>query len=335
MIARSERAEEEVAQMRHQPGEHDPGRAHTPVLVQEVLNVLGPLARLRHGWLVDATLGAGGHTRAVLEAFPGLSVLGIDQDPAALEEARRTLAGLEDRTVLRRGRMSQMAELCADESVSEIVGVLFDLGASSMHFDRPERGFSLQADGPLDMRMDPARDRTAADIVNRWDEADLADLFYYEGGERRSRRIAQAIVEERQRVPFLRTGALADLVARVGGERGGRIHPATKVFQALRRAVNEEGDELLHGLQAAEALLASGGRLVVLTFHSGEDGMVKRFLSEGKRGSRWSPIAKKPVGPGSTERLANPRSRSARMRAAQRVRATAPRGSRFDGDSRP
>lgn len=335
MIARHACADEEAA-----PLEAEPDRVHTPVLVQEVLAALGSEGGAQPGtgesgaepcgWVLDATLGAGGHTRAILEAFPGLRVLGIDQDPDALAEAERTLTGLEQRVVVRRARMSQLAECCAAEGIDELVGVLFDLGANSLHFDRPERGFSVQADGPLDMRMDPARERTAADIVNSWDESDLADLFYYEGGERRSRRIAQQICLERRRVPFLRTAALADAVARATGEQGGRIHPATRVFQALRRAVNEEGDELQAGLLAAETLLADGGRLLVLTFHSGEDGIVKRFVAEGAREGRWRALSKKPLAPGSAERHANPRARSARLRAAERLRAPRPE-SRADG----
>ncbi len=327
MIARSERADGEVPVERRawesEGLERGSARAHVPVLLGEVLEAFAALAARRGGWIVDGTLGAGGHARALLEAFPALRVLGIDQDPDALAEAERTLSDLRARAVLRRGRMSQMAELCAQERVGEVVGVLFDLGASSMQFDRPERGFSLHADGPLDMRMDPERRRTAADIVNRWDEEDLADLFFHEGGERRSRRIASAIVEARGRAPFLRTGALAELVARAAGGHGGRIHPATKVFQSLRRAVNEEGDELLRGLACAEALLANGGRLVVLTFHSGEDGMVKRFLAHGARAGRWSVAGRGPRGPGADERRSNRRARSARLRCGLRLRAGA------------
>ena len=312
------------------------GPVHVPVLVPEVLAALDgakdapPLA----GWVVDGTLGAGGHTRAILEAFPDVRVLGVDQDPDALGEARAQLANFEARVELRRGRISQIPELCAALEIEQVSGMLFDLGANSLHFDRAERGFSLMADGPLDMRMDPARERTAADIVNRWDEADLADLFYYEGGEHRSRPIARALVQARRRAPFLRTLALAELIARtVGG--GGRVHPATKVFQALRRAVNEEGEELERGLAAAEALLADGGRLAVLTFHSGEDGMVKRYLAEGARAGRFELESKKPVAPTNAEVRANPRARSARLRAAVRTRSDARSDARSRGvDSR-
>lgn len=320
MIARSNTTDEEATEV-----QHEPDRVHTPVLVPAVLSAIeGERGAALQGWVVDGTLGAGGHARAILEAFPGVRVFGIDQDPDALREAERTLEPFARRTVVRRGRISQLEGLCADEGIRDVVGVLFDLGANSLHFDRPERGFSLQADGPLDMRMDPTRQRTAAEIINRWDEADLADLFYYEGGERRSRRIAKAVVQERRRAPFLRTAALADLVARTVGGGSGRVHPATKVFQALRRAVNEEGEELTRGLSAAEELLSGGGRLVVLTFHSGEDGMVKRFLSEGIRSGRWRAVTKKPVGPTHAERQLNPRARSARLRCAERLASSEP-----------
>jgi len=326
MIARSGQTDEEDAAV--EPG---PDRVHTPVLVPAVLSALdgGRGQEALEGWVVDGTLGAGGHARAILERFPGVRILGIDQDPEALQEAHRTLEPFASRTVLRRGRLSGLAELCSEEGVTEAAAMLLDLGASSLHFDRPERGFSLQADGPLDMRMDPARERTAADIINRWDEADLADLFYYEGGERRSRRIAKAVVAERRRAPFLRTAALADLVLRTVGDHGGRIHPATRVFQALRRAVNEEGEELSRGLAAAEALLEDAGRLVVLTFHSGEDGMVKRYLAEGVREGLWHAVTRKPIGPTPAELRANPRARSARLRCAERLLSGEPRGSRF------
>ena len=314
MIARSNPTEEEPSRVDRDP------RAHTPVLVPEVLAALDSETdgRSLEGWILDGTLGAGGHSRAILEAYPGVRILGVDQDPSAIAEAEHTLEEHRDRVVIHRGRMSEILQHCSEEGITELAGVLFDLGANSLHFDRPERGFSMQADGPLDMRMDPTRQRTAADIINRWDESDLADLFYYEGGERKSRRIAKAIVTERRRAPFLRTIALADLIARTVGGAKGRIHPATKVFQALRRAVNEEGEELVAGLSAAEELLREGGRLCVLTFHSGEDGMVKRFFAEGVREGRWNQGSKKPLAPTHAEVRSNPRARSARLRFAER-----------------
>ena len=298
-------------------------RVHTPVLVDEVV---GAIAGRRSpesvtGWGVDGTLGAGGHARVLLETFPNIRLFGVDQDPEMLEIARAELAEFGDRVVIERGRISRLCGLFARAGIERAAFVLYDLGANSLHFDSAERGFSFTADGPLDMRMDPRRRRTAADIVNTWDEADLADLFYYEGGERRSRAIARAIVDARRRVPFQRTSGLADTVASVLGPRTGKIHSATRVFQALRRAVNEEGSELRRGLRIAEHVLATDGRLVVLTFHSGEDGVVKRFLQERAREGVWQLETKKPLGPGAVERRSNPRARSARLRCAIRQRS--------------
>jgi 16S rRNA (cytosine1402-N4)-methyltransferase len=245
--------------------------------------------------------------------------LGTDQDPEILDIARRRLEPFQERATLERCRLSGLARLVRKLRLEAPVGVLMDVGASSLQLDRPDRGFSFQHDGPLDMRMDPSRERTAADIVNRWDEGDLADLLYFEGGETRSRKIAAAIVQARRRAPFQRTGALADLIARTVGMRG-KTHPATKTFQALRRAVNEEGDELRAGLEAAEAVLADGGVLAVISFHSGEDGVVKRFLADGAREGRWELLTKRPLKPSPDEVRANPRARSACLRAARRLR---------------
>jgi 16S rRNA (cytosine1402-N4)-methyltransferase len=295
------------------------------VLVEEVLDALGTsaadskdgAARKLAGDVVDGTAGAGGHARAILETFPDVRVLAVDRDAEALELARAELREFGDRATFAQGRHSELEEVCARAGFHRLVGCLFDLGTSSMQLDRAERGFSFTADGPLDMRMGPDERRTAADIVNRWDEADLADLLYHEGGERRSRRIAKAIVEARRRAPFLRTLALADVVERaVGGS--GRVHAATKTFQALRRAVNQEAEELRSALLWAEAALAPGGRLVCLTFHSGEDGEVKRFLARGVREGRWSLWNRRALEPQRNEVRRNPRSRSARLRAAIR-----------------
>ena len=292
---------------------------HTPVLVEEVLEAFAagePREALR-GDVVDGTAGAGGHARALLDAFPNVRVIAVDRDPEALELARDALAGYGTRAVLARGRLSALEEILERIGVERLVGFLIDLGASSMQLDRPERGFSFAHDGPLDMRMGPDERRTAADIVNTWDEADLADLFFHEGGERRSRRIARAIVESRRRAPFLRTLALADAIERAVG-RGGKTHAATRTFQALRRAVNQEGEELRQALLLAEAELVPGGRFVALTFHSGEDGEVKRFLARGAREGRWQLWNKRPLEPQRAEVRRNPRARSARLRAAVR-----------------
>ena len=294
---------------------------HVSVLPTEVVECFARLPEsLRAGWIVDGTVGMGGHSELLLEAMPAIRVLGGDHDPAALELAAQRLARFGARARLVRTRLSDLTDTLAREAVQPVVGLLVDLGVSSLQLDTAERGFSFQHDGPLDMRMDPARERSAADIVNTWDEEDLADLFYHEGGETMSRRIAKAIVESRRRAPFRRTGALADCVAKAVGRAGGKIHPATKTFQALRRAVNAEGDELLAVLSCAEAHLGDGGVLVAISFHSGEDGEVKRWLAARAKDGAFEVLTKKPLEAGVLERRSNPRSRSARLRAAVRTR---------------
>ncbi|HUR28733.1 MAG TPA: 16S rRNA (cytosine(1402)-N(4))-methyltransferase RsmH [Planctomycetota bacterium] len=295
---------------------------HVSVLRREVVELLAGDAARRaslSGWIVDGTLGVGGHAELLLRECPGVSVLGVDQDPEILALARGRLSAFESRVRTRHARASEIAGILEEEGLPPPRGMLLDLGVSSLQLDRPERGFAFQADGPLDMRMDPTRPRTAAEIVNHWDEADLADLFFHEGGDRRARRIARAIVEARRRQPFLRTGALADLIARVAPSSG-KTHPATRAFQALRRAVNEEGEELIAALAAAESCLDDGARLAVISFHSGEDGVVKRFFARGARLGAWRILTKKPVVPAREEQRANRRSRSAALRVAERVR---------------
>jgi len=298
---------------------------HVPVLAEEVVALLGGSGDTLDpsGWIVDATLGAGGHSASLLECFPRIRVLGTDQDPSILECARKRLEPFQDRVRLVPCRISELSRLLRKLRMGRPRGFLFDFGASSLQLDTPSRGFSFQADGPLDMRMDPCRARTAADVVNTWDEADLADLFYHEGGERRSRAIAAEIVRCRRRAAFQRTGALAELIVRIVG-RSGKIHPATRVFQALRRAVNEEGEELLAGLETAEHWLDEGGVLAAISFHSGEDREVKRFLREGVSRERWKLEPKKPLQASREEQRANPRARSAILRGALRVRGGEP-----------
>ncbi|MEM9800303.1 MAG: 16S rRNA (cytosine(1402)-N(4))-methyltransferase RsmH [Planctomycetota bacterium] len=305
------------------------GPVHVPVLAEEILRLLGGGrgASSPQGLVVDATLGAGGHSALLLERFPRLRLLGVDQDPEILTIARERLEPFTDRARIEHARMSELDGILGtlDEAP---VAMLMDLGASSLQLDRPERGFSFSWDGPLDMRMDPRRQRTAADIVNRWDEGDLADLFYHEGGERGARRVARAIVDSRRRAPFRRTRALSEIVAlslgrpirsRSGeGTRRGAIHPATRVFQALRRAVNEEAEELDAGLAAARRHLAPDGLLLAVSFHSGEDGVVKRFLAEGARTGEWDLLTRRPVEASAEEVRSNPRARSAKLRSARR-----------------
>jgi 16S rRNA (cytosine1402-N4)-methyltransferase len=311
----------------------DPNEVHVPVLAAEVVRLLGGgRADLStRGWIVDATLGAGGHSALLLGRFPCIRVLGSDQDDSILALAGERLGPFHDRVRLVRRRMSELGPDVAalDERP---VGWLMDIGASSLQLDRAERGFSFQWDGPLDMRMDTRRDVTAADIVNSWSEEDLADLFFHEGGERASRRVAKAIVEARRRVPFLRTRALADLITRELGH-GGPIHPATRVFQALRRAVNAEDSELRAGLALAEEHLADGGVLCVISFHSGEDAVVKRFLAERSRAGAFELLTKGPLEATHAEVRENPRARSAKVRAARRIRsAGTPAGNPRDSE---
>lgn len=312
----------------------DGSPVHIPVLSEEVAHLLGGRCQPDsvEGLVVDATLGAGGHSAILLERFPRLRLLGADQDPEILSVARERLELFSSRVRIEHARMSELTELLADQGEAPI-GLLMDLGASSLQLDRPERGFSFAWDGPLDMRMDPRRERTAAEIVNSWDEGDLADLFFHEGGERGARRVARAIVEARRRTPFRRTRGLSEVVAlslgrpvrsgsRRGASQGGRpsIHPATRVFQALRRAVNEEAEELEAGLQAASDHLADGGRLLAISFHSGEDGVVKRFLSSGSQAGCWGLESRRPIEASRDEIRRNPRSRSAKLRVATRRR---------------
>ncbi|HMQ32677.1 MAG TPA: 16S rRNA (cytosine(1402)-N(4))-methyltransferase RsmH [Chloroflexaceae bacterium] len=304
---------------------------HIAVLPREVLAALAPRPG---GVYLDGTLGGGGHAGPILAAAqPGGALLGIDADPAALAAARAHLEALglpATSFTLHHGRFGDMAAIAHGHGLRELDGVLLDLGVSSHQLDTPERGFSFAADGPLDMRLDPTRGPTAADLVNTLAEADLADLIYRYGEERASRRIARLIVERRAQAPFARTAELAAVVARAAS-RGGRerIHPATRTFQALRIAVNGELDQLESALPQAVALLRAGGRLAVISFHSLEDRIVKLFLraesgyggSMNERTPRLSILTRKPVEAGDDEVARNPRARSAKLRVAERLAA--------------
>jgi 16S rRNA (cytosine1402-N4)-methyltransferase len=314
-------------------GSRGGARAHVPVLLAEVLAALAPQAGHR---CVDATFGAGGYSTALLDA--GARVLAIDRDPAAVAAGRSLVERSAGRLTLVQGRFGELERLAEETGFAPADGVVLDIGVSSMQLDDPERGFSFQADGPLDMRMSGAGP-SAADIVNEAEESDIADILYQFGEERRSRAIARAIVARRRERPFGRTLELAALVERVlgRGKVGGR-HPATRTFQALRIYVNDELGELAQGLAAAEGALKPDGRLAVVAFHSLEDAVVKRFLQArtGKRegGSRHLPpgapperepsfrfVNPKPVSPAETEIAVNPRARSARLRWAVRTAA--------------
>ena len=307
---------------------------HIPVLLREVVAALAP----RDGGLyVDGTFGAGGYTRAILEAAD-CSVLAIDRDPEAVAAGRVLEAASGGRLRLVQGRFGELDALAEAAGIAAADGVALDVGVSSMQLDEAERGFSFRADGPLDMRME-REGPSAADLVNALDERDLARVLWVLGEERRARAIARAIVAARQDRPITRTLDLARLVEAVMGSRGAdRIHPATRTFQALRILVNRELEELAQGLAAAERLLKAGGRLAVVSFHSLEDRIVKSFLAErsGRLGgtSRHRPeikaaeptfelLFRKAVEAGEEEISVNPRARSARLRAAVRTAAPA------------
>jgi 16S rRNA (cytosine1402-N4)-methyltransferase len=290
---------------------------HRPVLLREALALLAPRPGMA---VVDATVGGGGHAGALLEATaPDGALLGIDRDPAALETARARLARFGPRVRLVEGNFSDLEAHLRAAGFGPAGAILADCGLSSLQLDDATRGFSFRGDGPLDMRMSPSDPRTAADIVNREPEAALADLFYAYGEERASRRIARRIVERRRERPFERTSDLAEAVARAAGGRRGRIHPATRVFQALRIAVNGELEALERLLASAPACLVSGGRLAVIAFHSLEDRIVKRAFRDGAREGRWRILTPKPVAPGGAECADNPRARSAKLRCAEFV----------------
>jgi len=284
------------------------------VLREESLELLAVGAG---GFYVDGTVGMGGHAVEILtRSGPSGRLLGIDRDADALALARERLAGFGDRVRLHHGDYREIPELLDGEAAD---GILLDLGVSSLQLDTPERGFSFQREGPLDMRMDQSQGRTAADLVNRLREADLADVIYRYGEERASRRIARAIAHARQRATIETTTELASIVRRaMGGRRRGQIDPATRTFQALRIAVNSELEGLGAALVALSGCLKPGGRLVAIAFHSLEDREVKHtFKDMGRQGFRL--LTKKPVRPGENELSANPRARSARLRALEKA----------------
>jgi 16S rRNA (cytosine1402-N4)-methyltransferase len=293
---------------------------HRPVLTQEVVEWL---ALKPNGIYVDATAGAGGHSRAILERLTTGRVVALDRDPWAIELAREQLRAYEHQLTLVHGNFADLPNLLRQQELTVVDGIVADLGLSQMQIDAPERGFSLRAEGPIDMRMDPRNPVTAEEIVNRWAERDLAQLIYQLGEERRSQRIARAIVRAR---PVRNTVQLANLIeACLGGRRRAasrairpRIHPATRVFQALRMAVNQELESLEQFLRHAPGLLAPGGRLVIISFHSLEDRLVKQSFQSWNREGRMRNLTRHVVRPGLAEVRANPRSRSARLRACER-----------------
>ena len=311
---------------------------HVPVMADEVVAMLAPAAGSRH---VDATLGGGGHAERILDASdPDGRLLGLDADGAAIARVRARLAPrFGDRLRLRQANFRGLARVAPEEGFADVDGCLFDLGLSSFQLAAEDRGFSFRTGGALDMRFDAERGLPASELLETLDAAELTSLFRRHGEEPYAGRIARAIVEARRTAPIGTAEELAEIVARVAPGRAPgrrRIHPATRVFQALRIAVNEELEALQEGLAAALDLLRPGGRLVVLSYHSLEDRIVKRFFQAERRGCVCPPeapvcvcgrqprlrlLGAKGVVPSATEIAANPRSRSARLRAAERLAA--------------
>jgi 16S rRNA (cytosine1402-N4)-methyltransferase len=293
---------------------------HTSVLMDEAMTLLEPQ---RGGVYVDGTLGGGGHAAAVLARAPQSSrLLGIELDPAAIAAADVVLAPYATRYQIVRGNYADMAGMCRRAGVDGVAGILLDIGVSSHQLDTPERGFSFKFPAALDMRLDPDAPVDAAHIVNTYSEVDLADVIFRYGEERASRRIAKLIVAQRKSAPITTTTELADLVAHALGGKRGKIHPATRTFQALRIAVNGELDVLTTVIPAALELLAPGGRLVIISFHSLEDRIVKHAFRDVCAQSlvrRYRLLTKHPLTASDAELAANPRSRSAKMRAIEYV----------------
>jgi len=292
---------------------------HVPVLLDEVRSLLQPE---RGGIFVDCTLGLGGHTRMLLDSG-ATRVIGIDRDTDALAIAREQLAAFGDRVTYVHADYREVAEVLDAQGVTAIAGLLADFGVSSMQLDADGRGFSFRRDEPLDMRMDRSRGETAADLIDRVDETELADVIYRFGEERRSRQVARAIVMARGQSPITTTGRLAEIVRRGVAARGWqRIDPATRTFQALRIWVNRELDELDSFIGRAASRLQVEGRLALISFHSLEDRVVKHTLRDLARGDEAviKVLTKHPVIAGEAEAAINPRARSAKLRAAVRVR---------------
>ena len=301
---------------------------HEPVLYQEIIHALQPRSS---GLYLDGTVGAGGHARGIMEACaPGGQLLGMDVDPEALALARETLAPYGERVTLMQASYDTMLDAMRERGWQTVDGIVLDLGVSSMQLDTRERGFSFQSEAPLDMRFNPDFGRTAADLVNTAEEEELAQVLFRYGEEPRGRRIARLIVESR---PVTTTTQLADLVKRAYRERL-RVHPATRTFQALRIAVNDELACLQRALPAALQALRSGGRLAVISFHSLEDRIVKQFFREQgrdqinppyikefevERKAQLKELNRRPIVAADTEVRSNPRARSARLRAAERI----------------
>ncbi len=301
---------------------------HHPILAAEVVELLAPRAG---ALIVDGTCGGGGHSEAILQT--GADILGLDQDPDAIAFAGERLASFGGRVTLRQANFREVAHVLDALGIATIGGALLDLGVSSRQLENADRGFSLMRNGPLDMRMDPRRELTAAEVVNGYSEEDLTRLFRELGEEPAARRIASQLVKQRKTQPFRETMQLAKAIEKIV-PRHGRRHPATQVFQALRMEVNDELGALAAGLLALTARLETGARLAVISFHSLEDRIVKNFFRDRARefldrpewpeprpnpDFQFSLVTSKPVEPGAEEQRANPRSRSAKLRVAERI----------------
>jgi len=290
---------------------------HKPVLLKEAIEFLNVKAGEKY---IDATVGGGGHSEAILKAQG--EILGIDCDPEAIKSAREYLSSACPNTSwqLARGNFKDLKEIATANGFVPVAGILFDLGVSSCQLETPKRGFSFNLEGPLDMRMDPDLKVTAADLVNVLGENELAEIFFKFGEERYSRRIARAICCARQVAPIETANKLAEIILRARPRRGrfDRTHPATRCFQALRIAVNDELNNLKRALPQALEILKPGGQLVVLSFHSLEDRIVKNFLKSAAGEGKLQILTKKPIRPTYEEIEANPRSRSAKLRAGEK-----------------
>jgi len=302
---------------------------HVSVLYHQIISALRPASP---GFYVDATIGAGGHAWGILEkSSPFGQLLGLDSDPQALALAHQRLSIFSPRAVLVQASYTTLLDQIRLLSWETVDGIVIDLGVSSMQLDTPERGFSFQTEGPLDMRFDPDQPLSAQDIVNDWSERDLADLIWRYGEEQQSRRIAREIVRGR---PIYTTRALAEVIARGYGGRKSNIHPATRTFQALRIAVNQELQALETFLPRAVSALVPGGRLAVISFHSLEDRITKQFFRQESRDCLCPPelpvcacghkasvieVNRKPIEPGGEEVVSNPRARSARLRVVEKI----------------
>jgi len=292
---------------------------HVPVLAEEIITYLG----LKKGMvIVDCTIGVGGHAEKILKEIGDSGYLiGIDKDEEALREAKLRLRSISDRFRLFHSNYADIDLILKEAGIRKINGALFDLGISSFQIDRPERGFSIKLDGPLDMRMDRGQEIRASDIINRCARSELADIFREYGDEHFAGRIAERIIRERRRGPIGNTTRLAQIVtgALPYRYRFRRIHPATKVFMALRIVVNKETESLRAGLAKTVSFLGRGARICVISFHSIEDRIVKNRFKEFAKSNRLKIITKKPIRPGIKEAEINPRSRSAKLRVGERI----------------